>query len=770
MKLLAVSAVFLAAMEIVCADPAVVYSAGATGAEKTAVRELVNHLTAVLGRKVPAVREDAAPASGRLIYVGRTDFAAKHADLPKFQPEESLLRSVGKDLIITGGRPRGTLYGVYEFLERVAGVVWLDEKNSHIPRDPGLKWENLEIRTLPAFRWRGIYTTPIWCGNNREERLQFLSRCRENIFWQCNITAKERERWGISPVLGRPAPLNTMHFYSARWPKEGMESARSLNKNGDRDVSQSFAGPGQICFSGPLARRTVARQLGEFIEADRREFPDCPPPLYNLSINDTHDRCECRECVGRAEKYRSYAGTVLEFVNSVADSIRESYPDVRIQTSAYLFTEKAPEGISPRPNVVVRLSPSPWGSNCQTMVPLDSSVNRKTLDDMKKWSAMGKIQIWNYWVLFGNYAGKNAGVTGISAVTENLKIFHRLGSDYVFSECEFPDTASFHGLRVYLGYQLLRDPFQPVEPLLDRYFAAAFGPAAKSMREFFDCQQKRQAAGPQRDMMDSSMRPWLDAEFFRTAEKCFSEAEKAAAGNERLLRRIRQERVPADIARLSIRTLGPDRAAAERLRKNWEAALDRWYAKPWPKREADNLKNFMKKIEVPEKGAKYPLPEDLAGRVLYDITWPEFNTVTELASYGLRLADDPEAAGGKAMCLAEPKRTPVKGFHSKNLQAGVFSRSRRTTLTVKVFPVKSDEKYHFYDLGRAKLDPVSLVYIHRMWFLQQHLDRYYLAGEKNEYDVRISLKAQGPAYCPGSSKPDALWVDRILLLAPDGQK
>lgn len=91
-------------------------------------------------------------------------------------------------------------------------------------------------------------------------------------------------------------------------------------------------------------------------------------------------------------------------------------------------------------------------------------------------------------------------------------------------------------------------------------------------------------------------------------------------------------------------------------------------------------------------------------------------------------------------------------------------------LIVKVFTVESDEKYHFYDLGRAKLDPVSLVYIHRMWFLQQHLDRYYLAGEKNEYDVRISLKAEGPAYCPGSKKPDALWVDRILLLSPDGQK
>ena len=87
--------------------------------------------------------------------------------------------------------------------------------------------------------------------------------------------------------------------------------AASLNKNGDRDFSQYFAGPGQICFSSPLARQTVARQLKEFIEADRKEFPDSPPPLYNLSINDTHDRCECGDIVA-AEHYIHAEGFIRQ--------------------------------------------------------------------------------------------------------------------------------------------------------------------------------------------------------------------------------------------------------------------------------------------------------------------------------------------------------------------------------------------------------------------------------------------------------------------------
>ena len=39
-----------------------------------------------------------------------------------------MIRTVGDNLILTGGRPRGTLYAVYEFLERPVGCHWLDRE------------------------------------------------------------------------------------------------------------------------------------------------------------------------------------------------------------------------------------------------------------------------------------------------------------------------------------------------------------------------------------------------------------------------------------------------------------------------------------------------------------------------------------------------------------------------------------------------------------------------------------------------------------------
>ena len=748
------------------ASPVIVYSPAATAAEKTAVRELAEHLKKISGTPVRCVKEGEKFVSSRPVYVGHTRFAASKIDLKNFGPEESLIQSSGKSLIITGGRPRGTLYGVYEFLERVGKVVWIDEKNTFIPVDPQLKWDNLNIRTRPFFRYRGIYTIPTWCGN-KEERLRFLSRSRENIFWEFRLTPEERKRYGIAPVLGRPAPLNTMHYYSSLWPVKGMENAHSLNVNGKRDYSKSFAGPGQLCFSSLLARKKVTEQMAQFIEQDRKEFAELAPVIYNLSINDTHDRCECKDCVAKAKKYNSYAGTVLEFVNAVADGIAKKYPEIKIQTSAYLFTEKTPSGIVPRKNVVVRLSPSPWGSKCQTMVPLNDPVNKKTLTDMKKWSRIAKIHVWNYWVLFGNFAGKNAGVTGIDAMTANLRIFKELGSDYVFSECEFPDTASFHALRIYLGYQLLKNPDQDKDALIDRYFKVSFGQAAPAMRKFYDYQQKRQASAAPKDYRDAALRPWIDKAYFDFAEKCLNEAEKAAEKDAAILGRIRQERVPVDIARVSVRSLKSDSAVEKRLKKNWKESINRYYGKNIPKPIQAVYDKLFKTLEKPEQGSKYPLPEALKKRVRYDITWQNFSSVSELSSFGLRLVDDKEAAGGKAMRLAVPLRTAVKNFHKKALQIGIYSRSAKKALATVTLSVKSEEKYHFYKIAQVKLEPVTLLYIHSSWYIQQHLDRYFTAGENNVYEIWISLKAQGKAYCKNSVRENSLSVDRILLLEPE---
>ncbi len=744
--------------------------ANAPEVDKTAAQELTEHLTAATGEKF-AIANEEQNIDGRKIYLGNTGFSRKNGvDFNQFGHEEYLLKAVGNDLIIGGGAPRGTLYGVYEFLERFTGVTWLDEWTTHIPAVSGIKWpQDLNLRDKPVFAYRGIYSVR---STDRETRIRFRVRCRENIYWDEKITPAEAAKWGITPVLGRPSPLNTLYYYIKDWPKDGFEDCLSMNPDGSRIRPTSFAGPGQVCFSSRKARDKFIAQLKGFIAADRREYPDNYPQLYNLSINDTQDRCHCPDCRKLAEKYQAYSGTMLEFVNAVADGISSEYQDVRLQTSAYLFTEEPPVGIKPALNVTVRVSPSPWGSKCETMLPLNNPKNRPTLDNLRKWSELGSIQIWNYWVIFGPYPGKNAGLVNIPAMLENLKIFHQYKSDYVFSECEFPDTVSFHPLRLYLGYKMKWNPDRSVEPILDRYFTGYYREAALPMRQLYDYMVKRQSESPVLDVPDSSGRKYLDADFFRFAESRFSEAEKLANGNPVILSHITQERVPLDIARLSCRDNWPEEPflpapekIMDRLKTAWPQSVDRWYEGPvWQRREQAIMKTFFQKMTPVQTGAKYPLTDPrLTGRRLYDIAWPDFNAVEELGKHGVRLVDDPAAVGGKAMRLAKPVAVPEKGFHEQAFRCGVQSRSGGKLLFDIYLKNIPDENYHLYHLGRMTLDPNTLLWIHNSWFIQQHFDRYYRATGNNTYDVYASIKLEGPAYVKGSTKTNAVYVDRILL-------
>ena len=52
---------------------------------------------------------------------------------------------------------------------------------------------------------------------------------------------------------------------------------------------------------------------------------------------------------------KSRSGSLIAFVNKIAEAVEARYPDVVIQTLAYSYTRRPPEGIAPRRNVQVCL-------------------------------------------------------------------------------------------------------------------------------------------------------------------------------------------------------------------------------------------------------------------------------------------------------------------------------------------------------------------------------------------------------------------------------
>ena len=107
--------------------PAIAVSKSATLVERNAATELAEYLRRITGRDFPVATTDSV--TGKALFAvgpGAAKAAAPDLDLSKASlgNDGIVLKTVGEAVILTGaeGAVRGTLYAVYEFLEKVGGV------------------------------------------------------------------------------------------------------------------------------------------------------------------------------------------------------------------------------------------------------------------------------------------------------------------------------------------------------------------------------------------------------------------------------------------------------------------------------------------------------------------------------------------------------------------------------------------------------------------------------------------------------------------------
>ncbi len=114
-------------------------AADASAPEKTAATELAAYLRKITGAEFKIVTPE--KASGRAVIAVGPGAAAPRLDQKAgvLDAEEWIVRSSGRDLLLVGGRPRGTLYAVYHFLEDVLDVPRRDPGDETVPRQPTLR-------------------------------------------------------------------------------------------------------------------------------------------------------------------------------------------------------------------------------------------------------------------------------------------------------------------------------------------------------------------------------------------------------------------------------------------------------------------------------------------------------------------------------------------------------------------------------------------------------------------------------------------------------
>ena len=193
----------------------------ATAAERFAAEELALFLQKITGAAFRIVKEGDHTGPG--IYVGHTRRAAKAGvDLAALGEEDWVLLTAGEDLILTGGRPRGTLYAVYEFLDSKAGCRWIAPDIEIVPANRDFAVSALKTRGRPGFSWRETTLYPRHDDPKRiskEDYARFLVRNRYNgghfnggSYWLYE------PRFGFSERFGRPGSSHTFSIYQQNCP------------------------------------------------------------------------------------------------------------------------------------------------------------------------------------------------------------------------------------------------------------------------------------------------------------------------------------------------------------------------------------------------------------------------------------------------------------------------------------------------------------------------------------------------------------------------
>ena len=477
-----------------------------------AADELVHFLEEITGAEIPLVH--AAQERSANLLVGSK--AAKAAD-PAFTADGLgadglVIRTVGNDLILAGGEPRGTLYAVYTFLEDVAGCRWWTPDASRIPKNPNLAFGALDKRYAPPFEHRDIMIMPIsadpdWAVRNK-----------------CVGELTGYGRFDIMPERGgcrKAWPCGHSYFTVLPPGKYFDEHPEwySLIEGNRTSAPRTHA---TLC----LSNEEMQQQFLENLKAEIRNAPALfkaggaqyvgyfekeANPLMFVAISPEDDsgypvRCQCESCVAVEEAEGSPAGLALRFANQMAKGIREEFPDKTVYMYAYHYTQKPPRLTRPEPGMVIYYCPIHAASQSR---PLTDPRFKRWSDDLRGWLEIcDRVYVYDY---PDNVSYMQVPHPNLRALSANIRDWAEAGvtgyhGDGVGRGSGGTEMAE---LRAWLVAQLLWDPSRDPEALIREFADGYYGAAAPHIVAYLEVMHD--AVEISGDWLDLSSPP--DAQF-----------------------------------------------------------------------------------------------------------------------------------------------------------------------------------------------------------------------------------------------------------------
>jgi hypothetical protein len=518
----------------------IVISTNAIPSERYAAEELQQYLQKITHAKLPIVT-DAERVNSREILLGDNAHLRKlksKLDCDQLGEESFVLRTERDRLIIAGGKPRGTLYGVYSFLEEKLGVRWFTPEVESVPQTNRLVLPALNETRTPALEYREVFWTEVM------RDADFAARHRLN-----GPNYKLTEKHGGRPVVYFPF----VHSLDSLVPPDLYDQHPEYFP---RIKGKRVNGYVQRCLSNAEVVKMAKARVRDWI----KEHPEAT--IISVSQNDTGNWCQCEQCKELDDQEGSPSASLIRFVNAIAEDIAHDYPKVRIDTLAYQYTRKPPKTLRPRPNVIIRLC----SIECCFAHPLascDSNENRRFREDILAWQPVAaKLYIWDYTPNFAHY---QQPFPNFDVLQPNVQFFVNHGVKGLFEQGNYSSggNGEMGPLRAYLLTRLLWNPQADVLQDTREFLAAYYGHAAAEIQSYLELLENQVRNGKAHAHIFESPKQaaYLNDQFIAAAEELLNRAE-SSADNDVVRFRVQVARLPIWYVQLATnRVTGAPRTA-----------------------------------------------------------------------------------------------------------------------------------------------------------------------------------------------------------------
>ena len=488
----------------------------ATAAEQRAAAELASFLEQVSGA---AFTLSPTRPAGPAILVGpgpHLRAAGVREDLDTWGPDELLIRTHGRDLVLAGGRPRGTLYAVYTFLEDIVGCRWWSSTVSTVPSRRSLSVPPTDRREKPPFEYREPFYydafDPEWAVRNK------TNGHRANL---------GEEHGGHITYAG------FVHTFSLFVPPEKhfTEHPEWFSEiDGERVAERS-----QLCLTNDGLKAFVAQRVVDRLT----ETPSAG--IVSVSQNDWGNPCQCAKCAALAELEEAQSGPLLHFVNDVAERVEKVFPKAAISTLAYQYTRKPPRYVRPRHNVIVRLC----SIECNFAEPLArGQTNAAFREDIEAWGGISeRLYVWDYVTNFSHYIQPHPN---LRVLGPNVRFFAGNKVKGLFEQGNYHSPGGeFAELRAWVLAKLMWNPERNARELIAEFLSGYYGAAAPHIQAYVDLMHDEvERSGHFLTYASSPSAPFLTLESLTRAHEALRAAEAAVADQPEVLERVRVCRLP----------------------------------------------------------------------------------------------------------------------------------------------------------------------------------------------------------------------------------